>query len=260
MGSLMRSVIDAIIPEGSAWNVAPDEDWDKLYNGIAANWEEIRVFLDDVKSVRDPAFTSFLSDLEREFGVFTNPILTEQQRRDQLSPIVFNRSSNGGIDNLEDALQAAGFDVQVHSNSPAVDPALFLDQDFQMVAAGGNAFAGRADAFAGKIGGELLVNGEIFRTRKIITAVAGTFYSGDGTTAGEYDDLERIGITYDIPTDTGDWPLVFFIGGDATRDGNGELTEIQLADVPLSQESEFKRLILKYKPIHSWAGLIIDFI
>ena len=37
------------------------------------------------------------------------------------------------------------------------------------------------------------------------------------------------------------------------------LTEIQIADVPLAQEGEFKRLILKYKPIHSWAALIINF-
>ena len=260
MASLMRSVIDVITPRGSAWSVAPDEDWDKLYDGIALNWEEVREFLAELKSIRDPALTSFLADLEKEFGVFSNPILTEQQRRDQLTPIVFNRSFNGGLDNLEDALQAAGFDVQVHSNSPAADPALFLDQNFQMVADGGNAFAGRPDAFAGRSGGELLVNGEIFTSRKVIIPVAGNLFAGDGQTAGEYIDLERTEITYNIPTDPADWPLVFFVGGDATRNGSGALTEIQLADVMSAQESEFKRIILKYKPIHSWAALIINFV
>jgi hypothetical protein len=260
MSDLMRSVIDTIWPRGSAWNPAPAEDLDKLLDGSAENWEIIRLYLKELSEIRNPATTPFLADLEKEFGVFTNPDLTEQQRRDQLTPVVYNRSSNGGLDNLQNALDVAGFDVQVHSNSPAVDPAIFLDQDFQMVAAGFNSYAGRSDAFAGKVGGELLVNGEIFTTRKIVTSVAGNLYAGASHGAGEYEDLERTEITYNIPTDPGDWPLVFFVGGDATRDGSGALTEIQLADVPLIQEQAFKRIILKYKPIHSWAGLIINFV
>lgn len=260
MTTEMRSAIDAILPEGTAWLPAPGEDLDKFYDGLAINWETIRAFLEEQSSVRDPHFTPFLADLEREFGVFTNPNLTDQQRRDQLSPVVFNRQNNGSNDNLEAALNDAGFDVQVHDNSPAVDPAIFLDQNFQMVAAGDNSYAGRDDAFAGRSGGELLVNGDIFSTRKIVTSVAGTFYAGDGTTAGEYDDLERTEITYDIPTDPDDWPMVFFVGGDATRDGSGALTEIESVDIPQEQESAFKRIILKYKPIHSWAGLIINFV
>jgi hypothetical protein len=260
MPSEMRAVIDAILPEGTAWIPSPGEDLDSFYDGLALNWETIRAFLEEQSSIRDPHFTPFLEDLEREFGIFTNPNLTEQERRDQLSPVVFNRQNNGSNDNLEDALNDAGFDVQVHDNSPAVDPAIFLDQNFQMVADGGNAYAGRSDAFAGRSGGELLVNGDIFETRKIVTSVAGTFYAGDGTTAGEYDDLERIEITYDIPTDPDDWPLVFFVGGDATRDGSGALTEIQSVDISQDQEAAFKRIILKYKPIHSWAGLIINFV
>jgi hypothetical protein len=259
MPSLMRSVINTIIPPGSAWRVSVGEDWDKLYDGIATNWETIRTFLSELDCIRNPSCTPVLDDLEQEFGVIKNVSLTEQQRRDQLMPIVFNRSFNGGLDNLEDALQAAGFTVQVHSNSPAVDPAIFLDQNFQMVAAGGNAYAGRPDAYAGKSGGELLVNGDISKTRKIVTTVAGNLYAGTGHGAGEYTDLERTEITYSIPTDPDDWPLVFFVGGDATRDGTGALTEIQLADVPIEQETEFKRIILKYKPIHSWAALIINF-
>jgi hypothetical protein len=256
----MRAVIDAIRPEGTAWLPSPGEDLDSFYDGLAANWETIRAFLEEQSSVRNPQFTPFLEDLEREFGVFTNPNLTDQQRRDQLIPVVYNRQNNGSNDNLEQALNDAGFDVQVHDNSPAVDPAIFLDQNFQMVADGDNAYAGRPDAFAGRSGGELLVNGDIFSTRKIITSVAGNLYAGTGHGAGEYEDLERTEITYDIPTDPDDWPLVFFVGGDATRDGSGALTEIESVDIPQEQESAFKRIILKYKPIHSWAGLIINFV
>jgi hypothetical protein len=169
MSDVMRAVIDTIIPKGAAWRVSPEEDWDKLRDAVAENWETIRVFLEDLSGVRDPSVTQFLADLEKEFGVFSNTSLTEQQRRDQLKPIIYNRSSGGTIDDLQAALDDAGFAVQVHSNSPAVDPAIFLDQNFQMVAGGGNAYAGRPDAFAGRSGGELLVNGAIFKTRKLVT-------------------------------------------------------------------------------------------
>jgi hypothetical protein len=234
-------------------------DLDNLLDGIADNWETVRAFFDTLDNVRDPATTTFLEDLEKEFGVFTNSSLTEVQRRAQLQPLVYHRSSNGSVDAMQSAIDAAGFDVQVHENSPAVDPAIFLDEAFQMIADGDNAYAGRDDAFAGRIGGELLVNGELFTTKRQFTAVAGNVYAGDGTTSGEYSGLEREEVVYRIPTDSGDWPLVFFVGGDATRDGTGALTAIELADVPTEQESEFKRIILRAKPMHSWAGLIISY-
>lgn len=258
MTALMRAVINTLIPKGSAWRVAPDEDLDNLYDGIADNWEEVRAFLSELDCIRDPSCTSFLADLEQEFGVFTNPNLTEQQRRDQLRPVVFNRSSNGSVDAMQSALDNAGFNVQVHENSPAVDPAIFLDEDFQMVADGAAAFAGNQDAFAGRQGGELLVNGDIFSTEKIFESVAGAMYA-DTATAGEYTELLRTKFIYPIPTDPNSWPMVFFVGGDATRDGSGALTDIELAEVPIEQESEFKRIILKFKPMHSWAGLIITY-
>ena len=259
MSDLTRRTIDAILPEGSIWEPAPGLDLDNLLDGIADNWETIRAFLDTLDNVRDPSTTTFLEELEKEFGVFSNASLTEAQRRAQLHPLVYQRSNNGSVDAMQSALDAAGFDVQVHENSPAVDPAIFLDQAFQMLAAGGNAYAGRDDAFAGRVGGELLVNGDLFTTNRQFTAVAGNVYSGDGTTSGEYSGLEREEVVYEIPTDQGDWPLVFFVGGDATRDGSGALTAIELAEIPTAQKSEFKRIILRAKPMHSWAGLIIAY-
>ena len=261
MSDLMRAVIDSILPDGSIWTPAPGGDFDKLLDGSADNWEVIRAFLASLKSVRDPKLTTFLADMEFEFGVLTNPNLSEAQRRSQLTPLVFERGGSGSVDDLQNALDAGGFNVLVYENSPAVDPAIFLDQFFDMVADGGNAFAGRPDAFAGRIGGELLVNGEIFRTERIFTSGAATInaYAGTGFSAGEYNDLARVKIEYPIPTDPDDWPMVFFVGGAATFGGGGELTSIDLGLIPALQESEFKRIILKFKPAHSWAALIVDF-
>ena len=259
MSELMRRTIDKILPKGSAWRVSQDDDSDKFLDGMADNWETIRAFLSEMDCIRDPHCTPFLADLEREYGVLTNASLTELQRREQLSPIVFNRSSSGSVDSIQQALDDAGFNVQVHENSPAVDPAIFLDQAFQMVAGGGAAFAGNQDAFAGRVGGELLVNGELFTTERVYESVAGTMFAGTAG-AGEYTDLLRTKVEYPIPTDPNDWPLVFFVGGDATRDGSGALTAIENADVPSPQESVFKQIVLKFKPIHSWAGLIVTYV
>lgn len=260
MSDLMRRTIDTIWSEGSAWSVAQDSDLDKLLDGQGDNWEVVRQFLNDLSSVRDSNLTTKLSDLEEEFGVFTNLSLTDSQRRSQLQPIIYNRSSNGSIGDLQNALDSAGFTVQVHENSPAVDPALFLDQVFQLQAGGLNAYAGRSDAFAGRIGGELIVNGDIFTTSRAYDVVAGgDVYAGNGATAGEYTGLVKTNVEYMIPIDQGDWPLVFFVGGSATRDGSGALTSIDLATIPLLQRNDFRRLILKYKPVHSWGGLIVTY-
>lgn len=258
----MRAVIDTLYPDGSIWRPAPDGDFDNFIDGQAANSEVIRAFLAELKNIRVPESTTFLDDLEREFGVLTNANLTDAQRREQLTPLVFDRGSTGSVDAMQNALDNGGFTVQVHENSPAVDPDLFLDQFFDMHADGGTAFAGNETAFAGRNGGELLVNGEIFSTERIFTAVAGAAkaFAGSDFTAGEYDDLARIKIEYEIPDNPDDWPMVFFVGGDAIRDGNGELTSIAQATVPAIQENEFKRLVLKFKPIHSWAALILDFV
>lgn len=259
MFSLMRRTIDTLLPKGSAWSPKPGGGFDKFLNGLAANWETIRLFLSDLKNIRNPSKTSFLDDLEREYGVLTNLSLTEEQRRAALNPLVYNNDSTGSADALQDALQRAGFDVQIHENSPAVDPAIFLDQVFQMVAGGGAAFAGNQNAFAGRIGGELLVNGEIFKNTRMYESVAGTMFAGTAG-AGEYTDLERTKVEYPIPNDPNDWPLIFFVGGDATRNIDGELTAIENADIPTEQESIFKQIVLKFKPMHTWAGLIVTYI
>ena len=215
---LMRAVIDAALPDGSIWNPEPGGDLDKLLDGSAENMETVRLFLAGIKDARNPALTAYLDDLEREFGVLTNLSLTEAQRRAQLHPEVYSRGGGGTLDDLQTALDSAGFDVTVHPNDPAVDPNPFLTQNFQMVAGGGNAFAGNAGAFARRIGGELLVNGDIFKQSRIFTSVAGTLFAGAGHGAGEYVDLLRTKVVYPIPTDPGDWPLVFFVGGAATFD------------------------------------------
>jgi hypothetical protein len=254
--------LDALMPPGSIWRPKSGGDFDNFQEGLADSIEDVREDLDDLSEVRRPSTTTVLSDLEKEYGLTTDPNLSEAVRRMQLASKKFPKIRNGSKDHLQDALDAAGFNVQVHENSPAVDPAIFLDQAFQMVAGTTNAVAGNQDAFAGRVGGELLVNGDlIIQTPAYIMQAGGVnaFAWNAQAVAGRFDVFNQNIFQYEIPTDPNDWPLVFFVGGDAIRDGSGALTEIQLADVPNERKLEFKRTILKIKPTHSWAGLIIDY-
>jgi len=261
---LMKRVSVKSLPKGSAWRPKKGAGLDLFLEGQSENSERIRIELEKLSHLRDPNSTSILSDLEKEFGVLTNPNLTEATRRAQLSAYVYSQPKTGSKDNLQQVLNDAGFNVQVHHNDPAVDPNLFLSMAFNMVAAGYNAYAGRADAFARISGGELVVNGEIFTQSPAYKAQAnGTemFAGNTHAVAGYHTGYNQNLITYAIPANPANWPFVFFVGGNATRDPvTGALTAIATANVDINREYDFERLILKYKPMHTWAAILINFI
>jgi hypothetical protein len=226
--------------------------------------------LDCLSCLRDPFRTPILSDLEREYGIVTDERLTEDTRRLQLASVIYQGENNGSKDDLQKALNDAGFDVQVHENSPAVDPDLFLNNIFLMVAGGDNAYAGfiplagpPSTAVAGKTGGSLLVNGSIIEQAPDYLSVADgdNMYAGNSEAlAGRYDKLRQTEKIYPIPDDPNSWPFFFFVGGDATRDGSGALTNIEFVDIPNEQRTIFERIILRYKPLHSWAGVMVNYV
>lgn len=223
--SLSRAVIDALLPPGSLWVPEDGGGLDALLDGMAGNMEEVRVALSQLAYLRDPQRTPILSDLEREYGIMPDNTQSDAIRRQRLSVAKSAVRSDGSLGFMENALQAAGFDVQVHANQPAIDPGLFLRYVPSSII--GNVDAVLGNAFLGAKGGGLLVNG------------SGQYY---------------------VPVDSWYWPLVFFVGGDVTRDGSGAITAIAEADVLASRREELKRLILKLKPMHSWAGLMIRYI
>jgi hypothetical protein len=263
MRSVDRAVIDSLLPEGPIWEPEIDEGLDQYFQGKADNSERVADFLECLACIRDPYKTPILSDLEKEHGILTNLNVSEEDRRNSLAQQRYRKKEKGSWEELQVALRAAGFDVYVHENSPAVDPALFLAAFFRMIANGPAAFAGNEDAFAGKFGGELLVNGDIFTQSPAYVAQANgaTMFAGNQEAfAGNFDSLNREKIEYSIPSDPDSWPFVFFVGGMATRDpSTGELTQIDSATIPSERESEFKRIILQRKPLFTWAGLLINY-
>lgn len=199
MSDLMRAVYDAIMPPGSIWTPEEAKEFDQLLDGMAENSEVVRAFLADLANIRRPSKTTLLDDLEKEFGIVKNENSSDEDRRAQIAAIKFSKGGNGDKDFLEDALQTAGFDVQVHENSPPVDPGLLLD----------------AEEYA----------------------VAG----------------HDINLAADLISD--DWPLVFFVGGNAITGGGGEITDLAYGFINVDSVPVFKKILKAIIPMHAWAGV-----
>lgn len=258
-----KEIFDSLLPDGDIWKPVIDGD---LYKFYQANGDIIQDMIDQVgvlADFRNPLKTPILNDLEREFAILKNPNLSESTRRMQLNAKKYKEAGNGSKDDLQDALDNAGFDLQVHKNNPPVDPAIFLAQNFQMVAGGADAVAGNQDAFAGLLGGYLLVNGFTYTQEPAYSAQANgvnAFAGNAAMVAGAFEGLQKVPIEYQIPTDPLKWGYIFFVGGDATRDPvTDELTDIQQGLVPQERQTELENIILSIKGLFSWAGMIITY-
>jgi uncharacterized protein YmfQ (DUF2313 family) len=233
---LIKSALLALLPDGEIHTIAPDEDYDKLLDGLAQNWEIITGFAENTGNVRAPEKTAQLDELEREFGV-PDPALPEETRRTQLTAVKYeNTQGNGSFSYIQEYLNEAGFDVQVHHNDPSVDPALFP--------------------------GDILVNGRISYTApayEMQCAGANAFCGNNNAVCGFFKTFYTTDVIYELPTDPDAWPFIFFVGGDATRDGSGYLTSIAPADVYKTRKNRFLELILKSKPWFDWAVLIVNY-
>jgi hypothetical protein len=267
---LSRSIINALFPQGRAWEPAADSDYDHLLDGIAANSDAVKSDLDQLAYLRDPARTTILSDLEKEYGVIPASGATEAERRLRLSAFMFRRAGTGAWDVLQAKLREAGFDnVCVYPNDPAIDPDIYLAQAFNMVCGdllpGGNdAQCGEPEAICAQVGGELVVNGDLFQNFPNWVNLCGEpVYCDDDVFCGDFSGYKSVAIdvAYLVPADAGYWPLIFFVGIDATFDPvTHAITSISSYGVPGERRVEFRRIILRFKPMHSWGALIVTYI
>src|SRR3990172_5579260 len=220
--SFIRDVLDRLLPEGAAWVPATADDYDLLLEGVADNSEAVRLDMDKLRHIRNPKLTPILSDLEKEFAVIPSATATEAERRQRLAAWMFRRNGQPTYEFLEENLMGAGFDVLVWPNAPMVAPAIFLLQAFMMTCgdflpSGNEAQCGEPEAFCAEVGGELLVNGEIFLQYPHFIVLCGEADAQCGepdAKAGQFNHIILEEILYTIPTDSGYWPAIFFVGGD----------------------------------------------
>jgi hypothetical protein len=259
----MRVVYEALLPPGAIWIVEHDAGFDRLIAALASNAVDIKDYLAKLSTIRSPRYTEFLTELEQEFGIIPNFNLSEELRRENLGIAKTQRGSLKNADYLEQILRGVGFDVYVHINNPPVNPNQFLFEAFNIYSGGENAYSGNENAVSGGVGGELVVNGDLVIETSVFSCLSGGDFSVSGgkrALAGKKDFIKSDPVVYDIPSDPGYWGLFFFVGGPATRNPSGEITAIATAEIPVFRRSEFRRLILQLKPLHTWAGVIVKYV
>lgn len=145
--TLMRAILDATLPPGTAWHPSPGGDFDHLLDGIGDDLQTVFDFLSGLDDIRNPRTTPYLDDLERDFGLTPNTGLTDAQRRMTLLLVKYQRNHRGTINDLQTALDrsglgAGGYGLTVYANDPPVDPSTFIGGTFRTYLGSTTAYLG----------------------------------------------------------------------------------------------------------------------
>jgi hypothetical protein len=260
------NIFKTLLPKSEAFSIIIQKWLTKFFEGLTAIPDDFRTFIDNIYMDLFPFDTRSPELWEEQFGI--RIISSNDTTRRTNIDIQWKLKGGQSAKYIQDKLQDAGYNVQVHENNPQVDPDIFCSSDFIMTCDNIWAVCGNDDAFCGKSGGLILANGYIPQTSDLRDYLA--VCDGDGHTptccgrttslCGYFEQFIVEPKVYAIPDDDDYWGFVFFIGGDAIRNAiTHELESIENVQIPENQRIEFERLILKLKPVHTWCGLMIDY-
>lgn len=264
MTTFFRHFIDLAWLKGPIHEPKEDGDYSNLRDGIADIATDIREDVQNVAYVRTPSKTADLQGLEREYGLSGNANLSTAKRIQLLETARYRKKTTAPDDDLQALLNKAGFDLTVYNNSPdgpAIDPAIILDQLFQVQCGDQtNDYMGQDTAYMGRVGGYLLVNGPIYTQIPAYYGCGDLYCGNDIAHCGYYERLNRYDVSYDTPVNPDNFPFVFFVGGDATFDVDGSILSIEQGLVPNEQRKKLEDIILQFKPLFTWCGMVVTYI
>jgi len=120
--SIIKKQYIAMQPDGILGDIKVGSDEDLMYDGLSEDFMTVYNWLVNMGSLSDPYKTPILEDLEWEYGIKANSILTEEERRRNLAALVYAKKSNGDIDGLQENLIKRGFiSALVYDNNPVTD-------------------------------------------------------------------------------------------------------------------------------------------
>lgn len=247
----IRKLTRLLYPTGRAFNMPADGNFDKLHSALAESESDA---YDDASSILFsilPDNANFTvddaEDWERRLGMITNPLVSLQDRKDA---IIRKMNHPGDIparqswDFLEQSLQLAGFDVYVHENIPAQT----IFQLLQPASGTGQQGQGQQGQF--QQGTVITANPGLFTLVQ-----QGQIQQGQAN-QGAYIYTNKVANNIDETLDAffnigWNWKSVFWIGGPNIGD---------FANVDVNRKDEFRQTILRIKPAHSIAVLLINYI
>lgn len=256
---LFFKIVRFLSPKNKLFYLIISNGLKKFFRGLAAAPADFKNYIIDIYLDLCPDTTRELTKWEKQFGIVSKT-KDDSERRSNISSY-WSATGGQSAGYIQDQLCRAGFCVKVHENNPPVNPSLLLSGTAVMVAKGFNAFAGYETAYAGQSGGDYLVNGGQTATKPAYYGCGqeDLFCGGENAAAGFFEGYVNLEKIYPLPDDPDTWGAFFFIGGDATRDSNNELTSIDNVEIPNERKKEFEALIYKLKPAQTWAGYFITF-
>jgi hypothetical protein len=89
-------------------------------------------------------------------------------------------------------------------------------------------------------------------------AFDGSDYMSGRESAGFFEKtVDEIAVYYSPPKPY--WSLIFFVGGDVTRNDDGSIANVAVVSVPAARRQELHRLILRIAPMGIWAAMMVKY-
>jgi uncharacterized protein YmfQ (DUF2313 family) len=223
-------MVELLYPTGTSWNLPENSQFKKLHDGINLSLVETAVDANGLLDASFPDNNNFdandASLWEYRYGIEYNAALTLAQRRQNIyAAMAFPQNVLGrqSPSYIEASLREAGFDVHIYENIFFSGSTLYQKTPQQVLGT-----VTTITQFGGgtQFGGQTQFGGGNF------SVIA------NNETAESYNPGGIL------------WPT-FFISG---------ATISTPADVSKFREREFRRLVLKLKPAHTVAFLIVNFI
>ena len=249
---LIKASLLSKLPEGALRQLEFEGDEDRLWDGIAEAIEPAYELMLSLGEVREPDTVEDLAALEREYGFLYDENLTEAQRRGRIKALKYAKAGSGTGEALEGALQLAGFDLVVAEGRYLQNPEGMVPTESREYVVNGFEYLNDAGYAIGCQETEGPPIAYEYGCEETVGGPIATYAHGcEGLT------LVQIPVTY-TPTDN--WHLVFFVAGEITLDGAGNVLSMTPASIARSQRQTIREIILRLKPLHTWAYLAVDWI
>lgn len=240
-GMFLR-VYDYLLPRAKAWSLTVDKALRRFFNGLVGLPDDLRTFFISIYLDLFPGSTTVLPQWLAQFGLLAGGG-SEAQQREALAA-AWRVAEYQSPKQIQDTLQAAGFDVYVHEwwadMVPTVRiPFTYLNDTVTPPPAGfGYPLVNKIPVPTPQ---DRLVMGN-----KLFTMGNPKAAMGSQSSQILYRDFR-----YKIPTDPDTWPYFLYIGAQNFPD---------IAQVDNARKDEFETLMLKICPTEQWLGVMVEYI
>lgn len=269
----MIGMFKHLLPTGRALNITQSKPLRWLFQGLSVLPENFKPYADQIFEDIDPQKTTKLTQWEQQFGMQVTTT-DEQTRRDRLSGVWAQLYGGQSPRYIQDALQAAGFDVYVHpwwedsarplGGSVNGDATPVARSPFDQLWSGGAArqyvgtghvalYCGGDSAFSNSQNsppGYALVNKVPIVGQVPVGCGHTELYCGGGSAYVGSEALSFSEKVYPLPNDVEKFPYFVYIGGQ---------TYPEVVTIPLDRKDELERLCLQICPSHNWLGMLITY-